>query len=291
MNLFNKQDRSFDNFLKKENQAVTVYGILEDDKGNLWLSAGDGLIRFNPEEETFRNYTVSDGLQSREFKHHAFRKLRDGRMLFGGINGFNIFHPDQIGENDLAPPVVITGFNIFNEPVKPGEKDSLLQKHISQTDTLTLSYKHSVISFEFAALNYIATENNEYAYKLEGFDKVWNYSGTNRTATYTNLNPGEYTFRVKASNNDGVWNKEGASLRLIIKPPFYRTWWFASLSVMLIIGISVTIYWNRIRSEVRRRIKLEKEVKRRTSELAIQTAQLQAANEEIVSQGLKLENL
>lgn len=138
-------------------------------------------------------------------------------------DGFNVFHPDSIKDNDHVPRIYMTDFLLFNKPVIIGALDCPLKKHISQTSELVLSHKQNFFTFRFIALNYIFSENNQYAYKMEGFDKAWNYVGNKREATYTNLNPGHYAFHVKGSNNDGLWNEKGISLRVIITPPLWKT--------------------------------------------------------------------
>ena len=208
----------------------SVVGILGDDEGNLWLSTGKGLSKFNPQTETFRNYDVSDGLQGNEFDGvKAYFKSKTGEMFFGGLNGFNAFYPDQVKDNPHIPPIVITDFKKFNQSVK-------LDTAISATKQIKLSYKDRFFGFEFAALDYTNPQKNQYAYKLEGFDKDWIYSGTRRYASYTNLDGGTYIFRVKGSNNDGVWNEEGTSLKIIITPPPWKTWWAYTLYVVALVG-------------------------------------------------------
>ncbi len=219
-----------------------IHGILEDGRGHLWISTSNGLTRFDPATGTFKNYSVDDGLQSRQFKYGAFFEGRDGKMYFGGINGFNVFHPDSIKENPHVPPIVITDFQVFNEDVKIDtartSQGFSLPAHIMEIDHLSLSHKESVFSFEFAALDYVAPKKNRFAYKMEGFDADWTYCGDRRFATYTNLDPGEYVFRVKGSNNDGVWNEAGAALHITITPPWWRTWWaYAVYGLMLAAGI------------------------------------------------------
>ncbi|HEY9651120.1 MAG TPA: histidine kinase dimerization/phosphoacceptor domain -containing protein, partial [Coleofasciculaceae cyanobacterium] len=216
----------------------SVVGILSDDDGNLWLSTGKGLSKFNPTTETFRNYDVSDGLQGNEFDGvKAYFKSKTGEMFFGGLNGFNSFYPDQVKDNPHIPPIVLTDFKIFNESVK-------LNPVISQAKEISLSYKQNFFSFEFAALDYTNPKKNQYAYKLDGFDKNWIYSGTRRYASYTNLNPGTYVFRVKGSNNDGVWNEEGISLKILITPPPWKTWWaYLFYLITFVSAIYGYIYW------------------------------------------------
>jgi ligand-binding sensor domain-containing protein len=224
-----------------------IHGILQDHHGNLWLSTTKGISRFNPKTETFKKYDVSDGLQGNEFYAGACFKSSSGEMFFGGRNGFNAFHPDSIKENPYIPPIVITDFRLFNKSILPSE-NSALRQHISETEEIVLSYQDNVFSFEFAALNFINPEKNQYMYQMEGFDRNWIYSGTRRFATYTNLDPGQYIFKVKGSNNDGVWNEEGASVKITITPPIWATWWFRTLSFLLVVGVVFTWYQRRLKN-------------------------------------------
>ena len=226
-----------------------VAGLAEDASGKLWISTDRGLVRFDVAAKRLKRYTTADGLQGSEFNGHAYFEARDGTLFFGGNNGFNVVQPSAIAHNDRRPPVVLTGFQLFNQDVPIGAKGSPLPKHISRLDRIVLSHRQSVMTFEFAALDYTASEQNEYAYKLEGFDADWRRVGSQRIASYTNLAPGSYTFRVKASNNDGVWNEDGASIRLKITPPFWKTWWFRLL-VIAAIGWAIR-EWVR-RTEARR---------------------------------------
>ncbi|MEQ8463833.1 two-component regulator propeller domain-containing protein [Coleofasciculus sp. E1-EBD-02] len=231
LNKFDIATETFTHYTENDGlPSNSVVGILADDNGNLWLSTGNGLSKFNPEAETFRNYDVGDGLQGNEFDGvKAYAKTKDGAMLFGGLNGFNLFYPDQVKDNPHIPPIVITDFRIFDQTVK-------LNPAISVAKNIKLSYKDDFFSFKFAALDYTNPEKNQYAYKLEGFDHDWIYSGTRRYASYTNLDPGTYTFRVKGSNNDGVWNEEGTSVTITIIPPPWKTGWAYTLYGILIFG-------------------------------------------------------
>jgi len=268
LNKLNKNTASITKYLTSDGLPNDlIFGIEKDDKGFLWISTNGGISRFDPKTENFKNYTKEDGLQGNTFIKKSHYKSKDGRMYFGGNNGFNVFHPDSIKKNTHVPPVVITNFLIFNKPVKIGEKKSPLKSHINLTEEITLSYKHSVFSFEFAALNYLIPKKNQYAYKMEGFEKEWNYVGNKREATYTNLDPGKYIFRVKGSNNDGLWNEEGTSLKIIITPPFWKTIWFRISMMILIILAVYSIHFVRVRNIVAYGRELEIKVAKRTEDL------------------------
>lgn len=210
-----------------------VYGILADDAGDLWMSTNQGLSRFDPRTGRFRNYDAGDGLQSSEFNSGAYFGSSGGELFFGGIYGFNYFHPDSVEDNPHVPPVVLTGFRRNNRHETVSDSGTVLQKAISASDTLRLSFRESVITFEFAALDYSAPGKNRYAYRMAGYHDRWIESGTARSATYTNLPPGSYTFQVRGSNNDGVWNEEGTSLAVIVNAPWWRTRWAYSAYALL----------------------------------------------------------
>ncbi len=242
---FDRNARTFHQYSKIDGLPNNnIQGILEDDHGNLWMGTTHGLSKFNPRTIKFSNYYESYGLQSNEFGTNTCCKLKSGEMIFGGMNGFNIFYPDSIHADTSRPPVVITDFQIFNKPVPVGEGvdgRTILQRSISECDEIHLSYKDNVFSFEFAGLHYVSPKGNLYAYMMEGFEKEWIYTDANRRfVTYTNLPGGIYTFRVKASNNQGTWNNEGTSIRIIITPPFWKTIWFYGILLVVIAGI---VYW------------------------------------------------
>jgi two-component system sensor histidine kinase ChiS len=241
LNKFNRETGTFSCYRMKDGLPNDViYGILEDDHGNLWLSTNYGLSKFNPQKETFKNYDSRDGLQSNEFTYGAYYRTRNGEMFFGGINGFNGFFPDKIKDNPYIPNIVIRDLQIFNRSVGIGEEingSTILEKHISETEGIRLSYKHTGFSFEYVALHYAAPDSNQYAYKMEGLEKEWNYVGNRRFAFYAHLAPGRYVFRVKGSNNDGVWNEAGKSLKIIIPPPPWKTWWAYTIYALIFIGI------------------------------------------------------
>ncbi len=245
LNKFDRNTGTFHRYYERDGLPDnSIQGMLEDDHGNLWIGTNHGLSKFDPRTIKFKNYYESYGLQSNEFGTNACCKLKSGEMVFGGVNGFNIFHPDSIHADTSRPSVVITDFQIFNKPVPIGEGvdgRTILQRSISECDEIHLSYKENVFSFEFAGLHYVSPKGNLYAYIMEGFDKEWNYTDANRRfVTYTNLPGGTYTFRVKASNNQGTWNEEGTSIRIIITPPFWKTMWFYGLLLVVIGGM---VYW------------------------------------------------
>jgi signal transduction histidine kinase/ligand-binding sensor domain-containing protein/DNA-binding response OmpR family regulator len=253
LNLFDGKTNTFTVFTKEDGLPHnTILTILQDDSGDLWLSTPNGLsqliITTEPNGKTqykFKNYSEAEGLQGKQFNENAAYKTSRGELIFGGANGFNIFKPTQLGLNKYLPKVVFTDFQLFNKSVHAEERidgQVLLPKDISETTEITLPPGKNVFSIEFAALNYIHPEKNQYKYKLEGFDTDWlSADSKSRRVTFTNLDPGEYTFRVKAANNDGIWNNEGAHLKISVLPPFWKT--RAALTLyftFIIIGLLIT---------------------------------------------------
>lgn len=252
-----------------------INGILEDENNNIWISTGDGISRINYKTGKIKNYTDGDGLQGRQFFIHSCLKTRSGEMYFGGFNGFNAFFPDSLKDNDYIPPVYINEFQLFNKPVPTGGPNSPLQKVIEQTKEIVLNWKQSVFSFEFVAINYTHPKMNLYAYKMEGFDKDWSYTNANRRlATYTNLDPGEYIFHVKASNNDGVWNEQGTSVKIRITPPWWQTWFARGAAIIFLLSLTYFVFLLRVRNIRKHNQNLELQVAERT-------AQLETANKEL----------
>jgi PAS domain S-box-containing protein len=269
---FDRQNDRFTHYTAKNGlPSDSIWGILEDEQGLLWLSTANGLSRFDPRTQSFRNYTKNDGLQSNTFfLYSAYSKSRNGEMFFGGPNGFNAFYPEQIVDDPQILPVVITDFQLANKPVPIGS-DSVLQESIIETDHLVLSYLDRVFSFEFAVLNYRAPEKNRYKYRLEGFETEWNeVDSKRRFATYTNLDPGDYVFRVIGSNNDGIWNEEGASIRITVVPPWWQTLWFRISMVVVAIGLLAGGFRWQVKALEAKSRELEVQVQRMTQIKRIQ---------------------
>ncbi|MCK5207443.1 MAG: histidine kinase, partial [Cyclobacteriaceae bacterium] len=265
LNMLDIPSNRFEQFNKNSGlPSKSIYTILDDHNGNLWLSTNKGISRLNKNTHAIKNYDSEDGLQNTEFNQGAGYLTKQGEMLFGGINGYTTFSPNEIFDNLNKPEVIFTDFKILNEKVSIGSPGSPLVRHISETDTIVLSYKDVSISFEFVALNFTDSKKNTYAYKMENFENKWNYVGDRKFANYTNLQPGNYLFRVKASNNDSVWNEEGKSIFIIVKPPIWQTWWFYSLTVLFIFSAVLLTIQLRTRALHKSKIILENQVKLRT---------------------------
>ncbi|MBC7923575.1 MAG: hypothetical protein H7Z75_21065 [Ferruginibacter sp.] len=257
-----------------------VYGILEDQEGDLWLSTNKGLCRTkrreNPSRLGFTPYNVEGGLPCNAFNIGACHQGASGQLFFGCSEGLVFFYPDSVRGNSYAPPVVLTDFQLFFNPVAIDRGGGTpLTQPISETHRIELSHWQNVLYFEFAALNFIHSERNEYAYRMEGFDD-WNYVKQKRNATYTNLDPGHYTFRVKAANSDGVWNERGVAVEIIITPPYYRRPWFYGLGAVAF-GFAVAAYVRyRTREMQRNERVLMRKVRERTEEVSRQKEALEA---------------
>ncbi len=267
LNRFDRERNIFTHLTTKDGLPDDlIYDIIEDHSGHLWMSTNRGLSRFNPKTKSIKNYDVKDGLQSNEFNTGTAFRNRKGEIYFGGVNGFNIFHPDNIQDNQHIPEIVVTGFEIFNTPVPMGvmsDGRTILEKPLPATKNIKLSYKDNVFSFEFAALHYVYPMRNQYAYIMEGLEKKWNYVKNRRWATYTTLPPGKYVFRVKGSNSDGVWNEKGTSIAIRIIPPFWQTWWFYMILLLIVMAIGAALY--RYQIERLKRQKEEDERKKVTA--------------------------
>jgi len=251
-----------------------IESLLEDENGNLWIGTSTGISFFSVEKESFTSYTTADGLNGSSFNSNASLRTSEGIMLFGCINGINYFDPERIKQSTYSPPVVITGFQILNQPA--GSRNlSSLNSDIVNSKEVVLSYNQNDFSFQFASLDYNAPEENEYAYYLEGFDEDWIYNGKRRFVTYTNLDPGEYVFQVKATNSDGLWSEKIARVFIVINPPFWKTWWAYTIYAILFLGALAFIR----ATEIKRREKKEEERLRLEREDArLREAELKAKN-------------
>lgn len=259
-----------------------IRAIITDRLGNLWLGTNNGIVRFNPDTRAVKNYTRYNGELIGGVATGAALASSSGEMVFGSRNGLYFFDVDSMEnhQNHLPPPIAITDFHLFTEKVQVNGPDQLLSRAINQTQSITLDYTQSMISFSFAALNYRDAEKNQYAYKLEGFDNQWRQVGNQRTALYTNLPPGQFQFQVKASNNDGVWNEPGHSIQLIVLPPPWKTWWAYTIYAAIIVGLLLLFVRNQHQKVVvAQRIshELEQKVTERTAELQNKNAELENA--------------
>ncbi|MFN8209275.1 MAG: ATP-binding protein, partial [Bacteroidales bacterium] len=229
-------------------------GIININNEHLWISSNNGLSRFNLETNEIKNYFSSDGLLNNKFNYGAFYKTAGNTLAFGGNLGVDFIFLDRINRNAYIPPIVLTSLKVFNKKIEPSN-DGILTKQISETEKIILRHDQNMFSFEFAALNYANSTKNKYKYKLEGFDKDWNDIGTSRIATYTNIEQGEYTFRVIGSNNDNLFNEQGVELTLIIAPPYWKTWWFRLLAICFL-----ALFFILILLMIRNREKLKQEL-------------------------------
>lgn len=257
LSLFNKQSKKFASFTERDGlQNTTIYQIVEDLRGQLWLSTNTGISSMDPASYKFRNFTSYHGVQNSNFFHGSGIRISGGELLFGGLEGINYFNPARFTINNNVPKVLFTDLKISNKSVM-AERDAPIKEHISIAKEIRLDYKQS-FALSFVALNYTLSKQNLYAYKLEGFEKEWIYTGTNNTASYTNLDPGNYTFLVKASNNDGVWNTSESRIKIYVRPPFWRT---TVAYIFYILAISGLVLYSRYRvmSALRRKFILEQE--------------------------------
>ena len=253
----------------------TIHAIEGDDKGNLWLSTNKGITRFNPRQQknNIKNFNNEDGLQNSQFNSNVSFKNNKGELFFGGMDGLNTFHPSTLGFNKAKPKVVLTDFKVLNKSV-PIQEGSKLESHISVADKVVLSSDDKFIYFEFAALNYTQPQKNSYAYKLNNFNDTWQYS-SNTYKDYSNLPPGNYTFLVKAANNDGEWNEAPTSIDVIIEPTLIQSWYFKVGVFLAVLGLSYLLFRTRVRQLQRNQQQLEETVKDRTEELQNQKEELE----------------
>lgn len=267
LNRFDLKTRTFASFKEAKGINSVVFGILQDNGGDLWLSTNEGVVRFSPRTLQSRLFTNWDNLQSKQFNYKAYLKASDGKFYFGGIHGFNAFYPGQIQDSVRRSFIALTNFQLFNKDVPVGSEDSPLDKLIGFEKEITVKHNQSVLSFEYAALSFLAPEKIQYAYKMEGFDKNWNYVGNQRKATYTNLPPGKYIFKVKSTDNYGNWNEKTADIVVHVRPPFYRTT-VAYIIYLLLLGGGVIGFRNYSLEQARKKnlAKQEKENVQREKE-------------------------
>ena len=268
----------------------TIYSILPENDQVLWCSTNNGLVKLNLSDSTVTNYYENDGLQSNEFNSGSAFKSEKGELFFGGVDGFNAFFPNQILHDTIAPKVVITALKIFNQPID-ALKSKILKKSISYSDEIVLSYKQNFFSFEFSALHFSSPENNEFKYTMEGLDEDWNYVGTQNQAYYTNLEPGEYVFKVLGSNSDGVWSKSPATIKIKITPPFWKTWWFRILVIACVAAIIYFYNQQRLNRVVKQKRLLENQIRERTATVMKQKEEIEEQKAIIEEQKKKTESL
>ncbi len=236
-----------------------LFKILEDEQNNLWISSTKGLIRFNPQTENIKVFTTANGLLNDQFNWNSAYKDSTGKMYFGSVKGMISFEPKKFTTNTITPPVYITGIQVYDKELPIDDERSPLKKSITYTNKITLPYDQSTLSIDFAALSYISPEMNEYSYKMEGLDKDWTLLKSNRKAYFTELPPGNYTFKVKASNSSGIWNTNETTLEIEILPPFWKSTWMYILYVLVgggIIFYFIRDYHHRIQEKNERRIEL-----------------------------------
>ncbi len=269
VNLYQAEKQDFRVFTVKEGLASnTVRAVAEDGQGDLWFTTTNGISKMDGKTLRFINFEEADGLQGKEFMAKAIVANQQNWLFFGGVNGLNYLKSDSLRMRLDVPDVYVTSFKLFNQVVEPGQEDSPLTFDISRTTHITLQPGQSVFSLDFVALEYQRPKNNRYAYYLEGFEKDWNYVGTTRSATYTNLSPGDYIFKVKASNSDGVWSEKPTELLITVLPPWYRTWWaYMGYMLILIAVIYLFIREVKIREAFKTDIRMKEIEKERIREL------------------------
>ena len=222
--------------LKEENIA----SIIEDRKGDIWLSGNTGITKLDLKTNEVVNYTMNDGLLSDDFNFNAVYRDKEGKLYFGNYKGVDYFNPKDLSTNSSVPSLYLTGLKIFNEDVHPNEKNSPLTKIITETSSIEFNHEQSVFTIQYTGINYTRPEKNQYAYYLEGLEKSWNYVGNQRSATYTNLDYGDYVFKLKAANNDGLWNEKPLELKITILPPWWKSK-LASVFYVLLFGLGVLL--------------------------------------------------
>ncbi|MFC1581871.1 sigma 54-interacting transcriptional regulator, partial [Candidatus Neomarinimicrobiota bacterium] len=283
LNLLKRESGDFTHYDVRDGLPGSVInGILEDRRGNLWLSSNNGIARFNPNTLSIKDYDTQDGVQDREFNPNASHMNAKGEMVFGGVNGFNLFDPETIRDNAYLPPVVLTALTQNGLDLEPGRTKETIQK-------VTLTWPVNSFEFEFASLNYTQSERNQQAYMLEGLDRDWNYIGEENSGRYTNLSGGKYTLKLKGSNNDGLWNPAETIIEVIVIPPFWQRWWFRIGVLLFITGLLSFSYRQRIYRIEKRRKRLELRVEEKAE--AAQALQEALSEVELLKNRLQAENI
>jgi len=275
---YNVETKKIKTYTRNEGlPSMSIQGILADEKNNaLWLSTFEGLCRFNLKTEQFNNFNIADGIQGQLFADGSYLKTSGGLFVFGGSNGITIFNPDDVTKNSVPPKVFLTDLKLFNKSIIPGE-DAILKKPVYETDKITLSYNQNNLSLEFLALHFSNPALNRYSYKLENYDNDWRDVGNQRVAFYPNLPPGEYTFHVKATNDKGVWNEQGATLLIIVNKPWWKTTW-----AFIIYGLLFILLAFAVDRYLRRRL-LQKERERNRARELEQAKEIEKAYTELKS--------
>ncbi len=275
LNKLNKKTGEFEHFTTKDGLPNNVvYGILSDEEQNLWLSTNKGLSKFNPAQNTFKNYRKADGLQEDEFNTNAhWKNEKTGELFFGGINGITAFHPKDIQSNEKKPKVYITDFKIHNETITIGQPlkeggENPLTKAIEFTNKINLAWHQNQLTFQFVALDYESPDKNQYKYKLTGVDQDWTLSDKSRIANYSNLGAGNYVFEVLGSNGNGVWNEVPTRLEITIYPPWWRTWWaYLTYCVFSILAIYLMYRFQIRRAKLKNQLRFEQKEAERLAEI------------------------
>jgi ligand-binding sensor domain-containing protein/serine phosphatase RsbU (regulator of sigma subunit) len=282
LNLLKKGSTKFIYYSKKEGLPNEyIYCLLEDAFGKIWLSTNRGIAVLNKSNNKILSYNNEDGLQGLEFNGGASFKSPEGELFFGGVAGLNSFFPDAMPKNDFVPPIVITTFEKSNEKGK--------EKRIVQNgDVIELSYSDYEIVIEFAALDYTNSKANQYAYRMEGLSNDWIDVTYRNFVTFSKLPPDKYTFSIRGSNNDKVWNTKGASITIIIRPPFWRTWWFYTLCAIIILSVVVCLIKLREKSLMKEKKLLEEKVQERTEKIVYQNEEIEKQKNELVRKNIKI---
>jgi ligand-binding sensor domain-containing protein/signal transduction histidine kinase len=290
LNRFNPETGIFYRYFKKDGLPNDVIkGLVFDNTGTLWVTTNGGIGRFDYKNKQYDFFTEEDGLQSNEFDFKSTLLSSSGQLFLGGVNGFNIINPEKITKNHKVPKIVLTNLEILNKPVVPNTPGSPLKTNIAEVKEIRLRHDQSVVTLYFSAMDFTRPEKNQYAYKLENFDADWIHSGKKHEVTYTNLDPGDYIFRVKGSNNDGIWNEEGISLKITILPPWFKTTVALIIFVLSVTLIIILIFYRRTASLRKQKELLLKKVEERTNDLNEKNVLLEKQSDNLIKTNTLLE--